>query len=81
MRWLHDNLAPLYWNSHYTGIIDDVTEPLNRYCVLLEDWSVLSVRVFVCLCVCVCMLFTPVTIILLGLSILKARVAVKLMIW
>ena len=53
VRWLHANLAPLYWSSRYPGMVDDVTEPLNRYCVLLDDWSV-CVCVYVCVCVCVC---------------------------
>ena len=46
MRWLHDNLVPLYWSSHCARV-GDVTEPLNRYCALLDDWCVNCVYVFV----------------------------------
>ena len=52
MKWLHDNLVPLYWSSHYARVVD-VTDPLNRYCTLLDDWCV-CVCMCVCACVCVC---------------------------
>ena len=59
MKWLHDNLVPLYWSSQYGGEVG-VIAPQNRYCTLLDDWCV-CVRVRVCLhtfmhaCTCVCM--------------------------
>ena len=53
MKWLHDNLVPLYWSSQYAREVN-VIAPLNRYCTLIDDWCVcvcVCVRTYVCVCV------------------------------